>query len=223
MIEHVYRRASAASLVSTVLVATDDSRIADAVDAFGGTAVMTSQDHLTGTDRLAEVAQFLQCDIVVNVQGDEPLLDPAAVDAAIAACLNDSSVVLSTLRTPLAESDASNPNVVKVVIDLRGDALYFTRASVPYVRPGHAQAQAWRHLGLYVYRRATLCALARLYPTPLEQAEGLEQLRALEHGFRLRTVETLAASPSVDTPADLDRVRLLMSGMPQPASVIPHA
>ncbi|NQW03546.1 MAG: 3-deoxy-manno-octulosonate cytidylyltransferase [Acidobacteria bacterium] len=223
MIEHVYRRASAASLVSTVLVATDDSRIADAVDAFGGTAVMTSQDHLTGTDRLAEVAQFLQCDIVVNVQGDEPLLDPAAVDAAIAACLNDSSVVLSTLRTPLAESDASNPNVVKVVIDLRGDALYFTRASVPYVRPGHAQAQAWRHLGLYVYRRATLCALARLHPTPLEQAEGLEQLRALEHGFRLRTVETLAASPSVDTPADLDRVRLLMSGMPQPASVIPHA
>jgi len=184
---------------------------------------MTSQDHLTGTDRLAEVAQFLQCDIVVNVQGDEPLLDPAAVDAAIAACLNDSSVVLSTLRTPLAESDASNPNVVKVVIDLRGDALYFTRASVPYVRPGHAQAQAWRHLGLYVYRRATLCALARLHPTPLEQAEGLEQLRALEHGFRLRTVETLAASPSVDTPADLDRVRLLMSGMPQPASVIPHA
>jgi len=211
MIEHVYRRASEARLVSSVVVATDDPRIADAVDAFGGTAVMTRADHPCGTDRLAEVAAHLTCDIVVNVQGDEPLLDPAAVDAAIAPCLDDASVVISTLRTPLADCDASNPNVVKVVVDLQGDALYFTRAMVPWVRPGHPPAQAWRHLGLYVYRRETLLQLARLRPTPLEQAEGLEQLRALEHGIRIRTVETSASAPSVDTADDLALVRELLT------------
>lgn len=211
MIEHVYRRASEARLVSSVLVATDDPRIADAVDAFGGTAVMTRADHPSGTDRLAEVAAHLTCDIVVNVQGDEPLLDPAAVDAAIAPCLDDASVAVSTLRTPLAAADASNPNVVKVVVDLQGDALYFTRTMVPWVRPGHPPAQAWRHLGLYVYRRETLLQLARLRPTPLEQAEGLEQLRALEHGIRIRTVETVASAPSVDTADDLALVRELLT------------
>jgi 3-deoxy-manno-octulosonate cytidylyltransferase (CMP-KDO synthetase) len=224
MIEHVYRRASAARLVSAVLVATDDSRIAEAVDAFGGTAVMTRADHLSGTDRLAEVAEYLTCDIVVNVQGDEPMLDPASIDAGVAACLDDPSVVMSTLRTPLDDADASNPSVVKVVVDLNGDALYFTRAAVPHVRIGHAAPQAWRHLGLYVYRRETLRHLARLRPTPLELAEGLEQLRALEHGIHIRTVETLATSPSVDTPDDLARVRHLMeqSLLNQP-SVSHHA
>lgn len=211
MIEHVYRRASEARLVSSVLVATDDPRIADAVDAFGGTAVMTRADHPSGTDRLAEVAAHLTCDIVVNVQGDEPLLDPAAVDAAIAPCLDDASVAISTLRTPLADTDANNPNVVKVVVNLQGDALYFTRAMVPWVRPGHPAAQAWRHLGLYVYRRETLLQLARLRPTPLELAEGLEQLRALEHGLRIRTVETVASAPSVDTADDLALVRELLT------------
>ena len=211
MIEHVYRRASAARLVSAVLVATDDQRIAEAVDAFGGIAVMTRADHPSGTDRLAEVAEHLSCDVVVNVQGDEPLLDPASVDAAVAACLDDPDVSISTLRTRLADADANNPNVVKVVIDLKGDALYFTRSAVPYVRPGHPPAQAWRHLGLYVYRRSTLLALARLPPTPLEQAEGLEQLRALEHGLAIRTVATAATAPSVDTPDDLAMVRELLS------------
>lgn len=207
MIEHVYRRASEARLVSSVLVATDDPRIADAVDAFGGTAVMTRADHPSGTDRLAEVAAHVTCDIVVNVQGDEPLLDPAAVDAAIAPCLDDASVAISTLRTPLADTDANNPNVVKVVVDLQGNALYFTRAMVPWIRPGHPGTQAWRHLGLYVYRREILMRLAQLPPTPLEQAEGLEQLRALEHGIRIRTVETVASAPSVDTADDLALVR----------------
>jgi 3-deoxy-manno-octulosonate cytidylyltransferase (CMP-KDO synthetase) len=211
MVEHVYRRALAARLVSAVLVATDDPRIADAVDAFGGTAVMTREDHPSGTDRLAEVAQHLTCDVVVNVQGDEPLLDPASVDAAIAPCLDDPGVAMSTLRTPLAEADFNNPNVVKVVINLKGDALYFTRSLVPYVRPGQPAVQAWRHLGLYVYQRATLLALARLPPTPLEQAEGLEQLRALEHGVAVRTVATSTMAPSVDTPDDLARVRELIS------------
>lgn len=211
MVEHVYRRASAARLVSAVLVATDDPRIADAVDAFGGTAVMTRADHVSGTDRLAEVAEHLTCDVVVNVQGDEPLLDPAGVDAAVAACLDDPDVAISTLRTPLAEADADNPNVVKVVFNLKGDALYFTRRLVPFVRPGQPPVQAWRHLGLYVYRRSTLLALARLQPTPLEQAEGLEQLRALEHGLGIRTVATATTAPSVDTPDDLAMVRELLN------------
>jgi 3-deoxy-manno-octulosonate cytidylyltransferase (CMP-KDO synthetase) len=210
MVEHVYRRASAARLVSAVLVATDDPRIAEAVDGFGGTAVMTRSDHASGTDRLAEVAQHLTCDVVVNVQGDEPLLDPASVDAAVASCLDDPDVAISTLRTPLAEGDAGNPNVVKVVIDLKGDALYFTRNAVPFVRPGQPPVQAWRHLGLYVYRRPTLLALARLRPTPLEQAEGLEQLRALEHGLHIRTVAISTTAPSVDTPDDLAMVRELL-------------
>ncbi len=223
MIEHVYRLASSARLVSAVLVATDDPRIADAVDAFGGTAVMTRADHRSGTDRLAEVAEHVQCDIVVNVQGDEPMLDPASVDAATDACLGDPGVVMSTLRTPLDEADAGNPSVVKVVVDLKGDALYFTRASVPYRHAGVPSPQAWRHLGLYVYRRETLRHLAGLRPTPLEQAEGLEQLRALEHGIRIRTVETHSASPSVDTPDDLDRVRRLMEAIPQLTSESPHA
>ena len=223
MIEHVYRRAQAARRVTDVLVATDDPRIAEAVDAFGGTAVMTRADHPSGTDRLAEVAAHLTCDLVVNIQGDEPMLDPAAVDAAIAPCLDDATVMMSTLRTPLAPADASNPNVVKVVVAQNGDALYFSRASVPYVRPGQPPAQAWRHLGLYVYRRQTLLQLAQLPPTALEQAEGLEQLRALEHGIRLRTVETLTSSPSVDTPDDLARVRQLMDHLPLPLSVRPHA
>ncbi len=211
MVEHVYRRASAARLVSAVIVATDDLRIAEAVDAFGGTAVMTRADHPSGTDRLAEVAEHLSCDVVVNVQGDEPLLDPASVDAAVAACLDDPGVSISTLRTPLADADANNPNVVKVVIDLRGDALYFTRSAVPYVRAGQPPVQAWRHLGLYVYRRSALLALAQLQPTPLEQAEGLEQLRALEHGLAIRTVATATTAPSVDTPDDLALVRELLN------------
>jgi len=211
MVEHVYRRASEARLVSHVLVATDDPRIAEAVDAFGGTAVMTRPDHASGTDRLAEVAAHLDCDVVVNVQGDEPLLDPASVDAAIAPCLDEPGVVISTLRTPLADRDAGNPNVVKVVVNVKGDALYFTRSPVPYVRPGHPPTQAWRHLGLYVYRRATLIALAQLPQTPLERAEGLEQLRALEHGLAIRTVVTMTTAPSVDTPDDLNLVRALLT------------
>lgn len=214
MIAHVHARAAAARLVDAVLVATDDVRIAEAVDAFGGTAVMTRADHPSGTDRLAEVADALDADIIVNVQGDEPLLDPASVDAAIAPLLADASVMLSTLRTPLDPADAHNPNVVKVVIDLAGDSLYFTRAHVPFTRPGHPEAPAWRHLGLYVYRRETLRHLARLSPTPLERAEGLEQLRALEHGLRFRTVLSTSASLSVDTPEDLARVRALVAAGP---------
>lgn len=214
MIAHVYARALEAGLVDSVLVATDDPRIAEAVDAFGGTAVMTRADHPSGTDRLAEVAAGLSAEIIVNLQGDEPLLDPTSVDAAIAPLLADPTIPMGTLRTPLAPEDAGNPNVVKVVVNLAGDALYFTRAAVPYLRAGQTPAPSWRHLGLYVYRRDTLLRLAQLAPTPLEQSEGLEQLRALEHGIRLHTVAVAAASPSVDTPDDLARVRLLIESRP---------
>ncbi len=214
MIAHVIARAAAARLVDTVVVATDDARIMEAVDGCGGTGVMTRADHPSGTDRLAEVAQLSPFDTyttIVNLQGDEPMLDPDTLDAAVAPLLADPSIAMGTVRTALAPGELENPNVVKVVVDLSGTALYFTRAAIPYTRPGHPEAHAWRHLGLYVYRRDTLLRLAQLPPTPLEQAEGLEQLRALEHGIRIHTVEVPHASPSVDTPDDLTRVRALMA------------
>lgn len=216
MIAHVFARATEARRVDAVLVATDDQRIAEAVDAFGGTAVMTRPDHPSGTDRLAEVASMLSADIIVNLQGDEPLLDPAAVDAAVTPLLEDPGLPLSTLRTPLTDADRDNPNVVKVVVDRTGRAMYFSRSAIPYHRDGAAPAPAWRHLGLYVYRRSALLALAALPPTPLEVSEGLEQLRALEHGYHMHTVVVGSASPSVDTADDLARVRQLLE-------VSPHA
>lgn len=223
MIAHVYARAIESGLVDAVLVATDDPRIAEAVDAFGGTAVLTRADHPSGTDRLAEVATHLSAEFIVNLQGDEPMLDPTSVDAAIAPLLADPTIAMGTLRTPLAPGEGDNPNVVKVVVTLAGDALYFTRAAVPFQRPGHPAAPAWRHLGLYVYRRETLLRLAQLAPTPLEQSEGLEQLRALEYGIRLHTVAVPAASPSVDTPDDLARVRQLMETSTHTEKMSPYA
>ena len=211
MVERVYRRAAAARGIARVLVATDDDRIAQAVAGFGGTAVMTRADHPSGTDRIAEVARGLECDIVVNVQGDEPTLDPAAIEAAVAPLCADSSVLMATLGTRLdPAADAGNPNTVKVLVDRQGFALYFTRAAVPYRRDAHeALAGVLRHVGLYVYRREFLLTLASLPRTPLERIESLEQLRALEHGYRVRVVETSYTSVSVDTPEDLERVRRL--------------
>jgi 3-deoxy-manno-octulosonate cytidylyltransferase (CMP-KDO synthetase) len=214
MIEHVYRRAELARSVEAVLVATDDERIAQAVRAFGGHVVLTRADHASGTDRLAEVAAQLTCEIVVNVQGDEPMIDPAAIDAAIAPLVASPQVLIGTLRRRIDdEADLDNPSVVKVVVDRDGFALYFTRARVPFVRPDHPEPITWRHIGLYVYRREFLLRLSSLPQTPLERAEGLEQLRALEHGYRICTVETTggAIGPlSVDTPEDLERVRRLI-------------
>jgi 3-deoxy-manno-octulosonate cytidylyltransferase (CMP-KDO synthetase) len=207
MVEHVYRQAAQARRVDAVIVATDDARIADVVSGFGGLAVMTRDDHETGTDRLAEVAAALDCDLVVNVQGDEPLMTPDAIDAAVAA-LDDSGAVMSTLRRRIDNpADLDNPGVVKLVVDRDGCAMYFSRSPIPYVRPGAAAPEQWRHLGLYVYRRDALLALAALPSTALERAEGLEQLRALEHGFRIATAETTADTIGVDTPEDLQRVQ----------------
>jgi len=211
MVERVYRRAAAARGVSGVLVATDDERVAGAVTGFGGAAVMTRADHASGTDRIAEVARGLACDFVVNVQGDEPALDPAAIEAAVAPLAADPSVVMGTLGAPLdAASELLNPNAVKVLVDQQGFALYFSRAAVPYRREaGEALASVLRHVGLYVYRRDFLLTLASLPRTPLERQESLEQLRALEHGYRIKVVETAYTSVSVDTPEDLERVRRL--------------
>lgn len=212
MIEHVYRRAAASAAVSQVIVATDDLRIARVVKQFGGAVRLTRPDHLSGTDRLAEVAKTLDCDVVVNVQGDEPLLDPRAITEVVAP-FSDPSISMATLYRRIdTPADLANPNVVKVVIDRAGFALYFSRAPIPHQRDARGGwPPLYRHVGLYAYRRTALMVLASLEPTPLERAESLEQLRALEHGIRIKTVETAYDSLGVDTPDDLERVRRLLA------------
>jgi 3-deoxy-manno-octulosonate cytidylyltransferase (CMP-KDO synthetase) len=211
MIEHVYRRASAARSIASVIVATDDERIADAVRAFGGTVRMTSARHRSGTDRLAEVARDLTCDHVVNVQGDEPLIEPAMIDEAVRPFSAEPALEMSTLRRRIDDpAEAINPNVTKVVVDRDGYALLFSRAPIPYAREGCPPARVWRHVGLYVYRRDVLLRFAALAPTELEQSEALEQLRALEHGIRIKALETTYDAIGVDTPDDLERVRRMI-------------
>ncbi len=210
MIEHVYRRTLAAQGITSVIVATDDQRIAAAVSAFGGEVRMTSPHHPSGTDRLAEVAATLTCDIVVNVQGDEPLIDPKMIEEAVAPMIADRELAMSTLRRRIDDpADLQNPNVTKVVVDQDGFALYFSRAPIPFTRAGSVPAPAWRHIGLYVYRRECLLRLSSLPATAMEVAEALEQLRALEYGIRIKTIETVHDSIGVDTPDDLARVRQL--------------
>jgi 3-deoxy-manno-octulosonate cytidylyltransferase (CMP-KDO synthetase) len=213
MIEHVFLRAKASPAVSRVIVATDDLRIAAVVKAFGGEARMTRDDHPSGTDRLAEVAATLDCDIVVNVQGDEPLIDPGAIAELVAPFSADPSVQMTTLyRRISAPGELADPNIAKIVIDRAGFALYFSRAPIPYIRdPRGGWPPLYRHVGLYAYRRNALMVLASLEPTPLERAESLEQLRALEHGIRIRAVETRYDSLEVNTPDDLEQVRRLIA------------
>jgi len=212
MIEHVYRRVSASPIVSEVIVATDDLRIATRVNEFGGKVRLTKA-HETGTDRLAEVAASLDCDIIVNVQGDEPLIDPGAIREALQPFVDDQSVMMTTLFSRINDpAELANPNVVKVVVDRGGFALYFSRAPIPHMRdPRGGWPPLYKHIGLYAYRRSTLMVLASLEPTPLERAESLEQLRALEHGIRIKAVETKFDSFGVDTPDDLEQVRRLIA------------
>jgi 3-deoxy-manno-octulosonate cytidylyltransferase (CMP-KDO synthetase) len=212
MIEHVYRRAEASPVVSRVIVATEDARIAAAVADFGGNVMLTRADHPSGTDRLAEVVSTLSCDVVVNVQGDEPLLDPGAITEVVAP-FADPAVVMTTLYRRIDRpADLSDPNVVKIVVDRAGFALYFSRAPIPHARnPRHGWPPLYRHIGVYGYRRTALMVLATLEPTPLERTEALEQLRALEHGIRIKAVETSYDSIGVDTPADLEEVRRLLT------------
>lgn len=224
MVQWVCERASLCETVDKVIVATDDQRIADAVTAFGGDAVMTRTDHATGTDRLAEVAAGLDDELIVNVQGDEPLIDPAMIQAAVAPLLDDDTIPMGTLGTPLTSlAEFRDPNVVKVVTDRQGFALYFSRAPIPYPRDFAADLdQRWtelavaKHIGLYVYRRSFLLGYPNLPKTPLEEQECLEQLRALEHGYRIRVATTNLVGQGVDTPADLERVRAILGSSAGP-------
>ncbi len=216
MVQHVYERVKQAARVSRVVVATDDERVLRAVADFGGEAVATRSDHRSGTERMAEVAAGpagAAAEVFVNVQGDEPLIHPAAIDAAVEAVVSDSSVSAATLCVPIASpADLMNPDVVKVVLDFQGDALYFTRAPVPWVRDENPQVrvQHWKHLGLYVYRRDLLLEFPTLPPGTLEKIEQLEQLRLLENGYKIRVVETEHDSIGVDTPEDAARVEKLL-------------
>lgn len=217
MIQHVYERTKRASLVSDVIIATDDERIVTAVKTFGGQVEMTAKGHETGTDRLAEVAARNSSDLIVNVQGDEPLIEPAMIDEAIEPLTRDTSLVMSTLKSRIRElHDFLSPNVVKVVTDWEGFALYFSRSPLPNFRDkwndlkdeafASGRLLCYKHVGLYVYRREFLLQYSQMAPTYLELAEKLEQLRALENGYKIKVVETSHESIGVDTPPDLEKV-----------------
>lgn len=207
MIQRVWEQASRARLLEAVMVATPDSEIARTVEGFGGVAIMTSDRHRTGTDRLAEAAGGLDAAIIVNIQGDEPLIDPASIDAAVQPLLMEPDLQMTSLMVRCPEDQLDNPATVKVVCDCRGNALYFSRARIPFDRSGASGQAVMQHIGLYAYRRDFLIAYAAMEPTPLERTEMLEQLRALENGIRIRMVEVDQAPLSVDTVEDLERVR----------------
>jgi 3-deoxy-manno-octulosonate cytidylyltransferase (CMP-KDO synthetase) len=213
MIQRVYDRAKAAKSVHEVIVATDDERIIQAVKSFGGQARMTRQDHRTGTERVAEVAAHVEGDVFVNVQGDEPLLDPTAVDTAVEALLEDEHNAVATVATPIkSPSDIMDPNVVKVVLDFDDNALYFSRAPIPWVRDTKADMQVrhMKHLGLYVFRRDALLEYPTLPQGELEKIEQLEQLRWMENGTKIRVAEVEHDAVSVDVPEDVARVEKLL-------------
>jgi 3-deoxy-manno-octulosonate cytidylyltransferase (CMP-KDO synthetase) len=206
LVQHVWERALELETVERVVVATDDARIAEAVQGFGGAVVMTSPDCVNGTDRVAQATRDWPVDIVVNLQGDEPTFEPKALDQLVRVMADDPATEMGTLAHPVAdEAEHRDPNVVKVVLDQSGHALYFTRAPVPYARQA-GLVTPLRHFGIYVFRHAFLQRYARLAPTPLEQTERLEQLRALENGVRIRVLLTPHGSIGVDTPADVDRL-----------------
>ncbi len=218
MIQHVYEQTIKASLVTRAIVATDDTRIADAIHQIGGEAIMTKTTHETGTDRLAEVAYGLEADIVVNVQGDEPLIAPAMIDEAIEPFINNKELKMGTLKTRVkCLHDFLSPNVVKVVTDNAGYALYFSRSPLPFFRDkwqdlkddafASGRLLCYKHVGLYVYQRNFLLEYAAMPQTFLEISEKLEQLRALENGIRIRVVETDFDSIGVDTPEDLNKAK----------------
>lgn len=229
MLQHVYERAQRSRYLQDLLVATDDERIAAAVRQFGGRVRMTRADHPSGTDRLAEIASSEPAALYVNIQGDEPLIDPEAIDAAILSVHGEESVQMGTLKKQIVDpTDILNTNVVKVVTNLLGDAVYFSRCPIPYERDGrsalplfsetahngHQTACAfYKHIGLYVYRCDFLLHYPDLTIGPLEKAERLEQLRALENGYRIRVVPTDYESLGVDTPEDLERVNQLFSSL----------
>lgn len=210
LIQHVYELATKAKSATGVVIATDDARIIDAVNSFGGRAVMTDPNHPSGTDRIAEVAEKLDADVIVNLQGDEPQFDPNDIDTLVKPLADSRFVSMTTLATPIRTAeDFRNPNIVKVVRDEVGDARYFSRAPIPFVRDGEPDFAATppmflQHLGIYAYRRETLLKLAATPPVELERLEKLEQLRALHYGIPIRVEVIPAAHKGVDTPADYE-------------------
>ncbi|HWE50283.1 MAG TPA: 3-deoxy-manno-octulosonate cytidylyltransferase [Bryobacteraceae bacterium] len=221
LLELVWERVCMARYLGSVIVATDDDRISRVARGFGAHVRMTRNDHVSGTDRVAEVASaYEDAELVVNIQGDEPLIDPNAIDAAILPLLEEPAIPMGTLKKRIENPhELNDPNVVKVVTDRFENAIYFSRANIPFVRDaagrdtgaGGNEITSYKHIGLYVYRRDFLLRYSALPIGPLEQLERLEQLRALENGFRIRVVETDYESIGVDTPEDLEKVRALIS------------
>lgn len=211
MIQHVYKRCLQAESLDRVLVATDDDRIREAVADFGGEAIMTGEGHRSGTDRIAEAIAGIDAGIVVNIQGDEPLIEPKVIDAAIRPLLENPDIPMGTIACPLERKELNSPDVVKVVMNANHRALYFSRSPVPYIRDeataGLSGNPHWKHIGLYVYRREFLIQFTQYKPTPLELAEQLEQLRALEHGHVIHVEPVGYSAAAVDTEQDLERVR----------------
>jgi len=213
MVQRVYERAKQAQTVQRVLVATDDHRILDAVASFGGEARMTRTDHRTGTERIAEVAASVEGDVFVNVQGDEPLIDPSSIDTAVAALLEEPVAQIATVATPIRHAgDIMDPNVVKTVLDFDDNALYFSRAPIPWVRDTNQKLHVkyWKHLGLYVFQRDALLEYPTLPQGELEKIEQLEQLRWMENGWKIRVAEVAHDAVSVDVPEDVARVEKLL-------------
>ena len=212
MLQHVFERACMSRYLTGTMIATDDPRVYEAARSFGAPVRMTRADHPSGTDRVAEIASAESAAIVVNIQGDEPLIDPEAIDAAILPLIHDSGVVMATLKKRIEDPrEVADPNVVKVVTNLAGDAIYFSRCPIPFVRDPAGSGMHFKHIGLYVYRRDFLLSYSSLPVGPLERAERLEQLRALENGHPIRVVETEYESLGVDTPEDLARVARLFA------------
>ncbi len=210
LIQHVYEHVVQATEVSRTVVATEDKRILDIVTGFGGEAVMTSPDHKSGTDRVCEAAEITGGDIILNIQGDEPLIEPDVIDMVCARLVDDDDIVCSTAASPIIDKGVyENPNAVKVVIDLKGRALYFSRSPLPFYRNGKYRG-AYLHAGIYAFRRDFLEQYALLEQTLLEKAEKLEQLRILEHGHKIGVVLTESGSYGVDTEDDLALVQRLM-------------
>ncbi len=214
MIQHVYGRAQACPDLFALHVATDDRRILECVQSFGGQALMTSAEHTSGTDRIAEAAELLGVqddDIVVNIQGDQPLFRPGIVPRLAAPLLREPETAMTTLMRPMGpEEDVANPNHVKVVTDREGFALYFSRHSIPFAREAGPPPRCWQHLGIYAYRGAFLREFTRLPPGRLEEIEKLEQLRALENGYRIKVLAISLRWLEVDVPEDVDRVEALL-------------
>ena len=221
MIQHVYERARRAQTVQEVLVATDDQRILDAVQSFGGEARMTRCDHRTGTERIAEVAAHESGDIFVNVQGDEPLIDPLAIDTAVGALLEEPAAQIATVATLIRHAgDIMDPNVVKTVLDFEDNAMYFSRAPIPWIRDTQQKLHVkyWKHLGLYVFQRDALLEYPTLPQGELEKIEQLEQLRWLENGWHIRVAEVAHDAVSVDVPDDVARVERFLKEEKRPGN-----